>query len=278
MSLYRTTLCHAVKEPSATNWRTCLSAISVRTVQFKSGQRVERENRSDYRLDDTANEAGRRIPSANNEAKILEAAEHVFAKYGFRGATTAMIAAKAGVTKPNIYYYYRNKEALYRKLLQNILAVWADSLNVIEADKPAEECIRLYLAKKMAFSRSKPHLSRIFANEIISGAPYIRDQIAHATRPLLQKKAAVIKGWIKQGKVHPDIDPIYFIFLMWSSTQAYADFAAQMHILLGKRQLDSSDFTTALDTITTVVLGGVLTEPKPKPQRAADKKRAKSPR
>jgi AcrR family transcriptional regulator len=219
---------------------------------------VEREKSGDYRQDDVDEGSERRAPSANNEAKILEAAEQVFAKYGFRGATTAMIAAKAGVTKPNIYYYYRNKEALYRKLLQSILAVWAESLNVIEADKPVEECLRHYLAKKMAFSRSKPLLSRIFANEIISGAPYIRDQIGQATRPLLRRKAAVIEGWIRQGKIKPGIDPTFLIFLMWASTQAYADFAAQMQILLGKRQLEEADFTGALDTISEVVLGGVL--------------------
>ncbi|WP_072395163.1 TetR/AcrR family transcriptional regulator [Hyphomicrobium sp. CS1GBMeth3] len=212
--------------------------------------------------------------TTNAEGKILEAAEHVFAKYGFRGATTAMIAAKAGVTKPNIYYYFRNKEALYRKLLRSILAIWADSLRVIEADKPAEDCLRLYLARKMEFSRSKPQLSRIFATEIISGAPYIRDQISRATRPLLQEKAAVIERWIKEGKITPSVDPIFLIFLMWASTQAYADFAAQMQILLGKRQLERTDFEGALDTITAVVIGGVLPKKsaRPKAVRGRSKK------
>jgi AcrR family transcriptional regulator len=220
---------------------------------------VEREKPVAYDHDDRdEHDDGKRSATTNNESKILEAAEHVFAKYGFRGATTAMIASKAGVTKPNIYYYYRNKEALYRKLLQSILLVWAESLRMIEADKSPEACLRAYLTKKMEFSRSKPHLSRIFANEIISGAPYIRDQIARSTRPLLQEKTAVIEGWIKRGLINPSIDPTFLIFLMWASTQAYADFAAQMQILLGKRQLEGSDFDRALDTITEVVLAGTL--------------------
>jgi TetR/AcrR family transcriptional regulator len=236
---------------------------------------VERERPDDYGRRELDEDADKRFPTSNSETKILDAAEHVFAKYGFRGATTAMIAAKAGVTKPNIYYYYRNKEALYRKLLHNILAVWADSLRVIEADKSAEACLRLYLEKKMTFSRSKPQLSRIFANEIISGAPYIRDQIARGTRPLLQQKAAVVEGWIKEGKINPAVDPVYLIFMMWASTQAYADFAAQMQILLGKRQLEGPDFNTALDTITAVVLDGVLLEPKA-PAKTPSKRKRKS--
>ncbi|MFC7051538.1 TetR/AcrR family transcriptional regulator [Hansschlegelia quercus] len=199
-----------------------------------------------------------RTLGGNNEARILDAAEEVFATYGFRGATTALIAAKAGVTKPNIYYYFRSKEALYRTLLRGILKQWADTLHVIDAAQEPEACIRLYLQRKMEFSRSKPQLSRIFANEIISGAPYIADQIAKATRPLLEEKTAVIRGWQAAGKLDPSIDPVFLIFLMWASTQAYADFAAQIEILLGQRRLDKADYSAALDTITTVVLSGAL--------------------
>jgi TetR/AcrR family transcriptional regulator len=201
-----------------------------------------------------------RTLGGNNEARILDAAEEVFATYGFRGATTAMIAAKAGVTKPNIYYYFRSKEALYRTLLRSILKLWADTLHVIDAAQEPEACIRLYLQRKMEFSRAKPQLSRIFANEIISGAPYIADQIAKATRPLLEQKTAVIRGWQAAGKLDPAIDPVFLIFLMWASTQAYADFAAQIEILLGQRRLDKADYSAALDTITTVVLSGALTK------------------
>jgi len=212
-----------------------------------------------------------RITATNNEARILEAAEHVFAKHGFRGATTAMIAAKAGVTKPNIYYYFRNKEALYLKLLEGVLAVWADSLNVIDENKSPEECLRLYVKRKMAFSRTRPRLSRIFATEIISGAPYIASQNSRMTKPLLQEKVAIIERWILDGKIKA-IDPHYLIFMVWASTQAYADFAVQMQILLRKRALDESDFASATDTITTVMLYGVLADPGgTKPERAVPK-------
>jgi TetR/AcrR family transcriptional regulator len=241
-------------------------------VFLTQGLQVERDKPVGYDHKDRDEDDGARSATTNNESKILEAAEQVFAKYGFRGATTAMIAAKAGVTKPNIYYYYRNKEALYRKLLQSILAVWADSLRVIEADKSPEACLRLYLTRKMEFSRTKPQLSRIFANEIISGAPYIRDQIARSTRPLLQEKSAVIEGWIKRGLINPHIDPTFLIFLMWASTQAYADFAAQMQILLGKRQLESSDYDQAQATITEIVLSGALTARERPAQKAPRKK------
>ncbi|MFD1704108.1 TetR family transcriptional regulator C-terminal domain-containing protein [Methylopila henanensis] len=203
-------------------------------------------------------EAGGRERATNAEAKILDAAEQVFAQYGFRGATTAMIAERAGVTKSNIYYYHRSKEALYRALLNGILKVWADTLRLIDEDKSPEDCIRLYLRRKMEFSRARPQLSRIFANEIISGAPHIGDQIAAATRPLLEEKAALIARWIEEGRISPAVNPTFLIFMLWASTQAYADFAAQMQILLGKAKLEPADYDSALDTITAVALGGAL--------------------
>lgn len=194
--------------------------------------------------------------STNNEARILDAAELVFAKYGFRGATTAMIAAKAGVTKPNIYYYFRSKEALYRKILQDIQSIWAKSMSVLSEDAEPDVVIRHYVRKKLDFSRSHPNLSRIFANEVISGAPYIREEIKKSTRPLLLAKADVVEKWIKDGKIR-SISPVHLIFMIWATTQAYADFAAQMQILLGKRQLDGADFTAAAETITAVILDGI---------------------
>lgn len=220
---------------------------------------MERE-KSAANVDDDESEGAAVSATVNNEVRILEAAEYVFSKYGFRGATTAMIAAKAGVTKPNIYYYYRNKEMLYRKLLNGILVVWAESLNVIDASKSPEECLRLYVLRKMQFSRNRPLLSRIFVTEIVSGAPYIREQINRKTRPLLDEKIAIIETWIAEGKLKP-VDPRHLIFMLWASTQAYADFAAQMQILLGKRRLDESDFASATDTITSIVLEGVLPSP-----------------
>lgn len=208
-----------------------------------------------YREDEDRSSRGGAV-STNNEARILDAAELVFAKYGFRGATTAMIAAKAGVTKPNIYYYFRSKEALYRKILQDIQSIWAKSMSVLSEDAEPDVVIRHYVRKKLDFSRSHPNLSRIFANEVISGAPYIREEIKKSTRPLLLAKAEVVEKWIKDGKIR-SISPVHLIFMIWATTQAYADFAAQMQILLGKRQLDGADFTAAAETITAVILDGI---------------------
>src|SRR5690242_9006825 len=56
----------------------------------------------------------RQISRASIEARILAAAESVFAETGFSGATTAEIAKRAGVPKANLHYYFKTKTDLYR--------------------------------------------------------------------------------------------------------------------------------------------------------------------
>lgn len=55
------------------------------------------------------------------EARILEAAEEVFARYGYEGARMEQVAERAGVEKANIYYYFKGKEQLYRALMESVL-------------------------------------------------------------------------------------------------------------------------------------------------------------
>ena len=72
-----------------------------------------------------------------NENAILEAAEQVFAEYGFSGATTSRIADRAGIPKANLHYYFPTKEDLYRRVIDNIFNIWLDAANSLdESDDP----------------------------------------------------------------------------------------------------------------------------------------------
>ena len=48
---------------------------------------------------------------------ILEAALDVFSSHGFRGATIDQIADRAGLSKPNLLYYFRSKDEIYKALM-----------------------------------------------------------------------------------------------------------------------------------------------------------------
>jgi len=196
-----------------------------------------------------------------NVEKILQAAESVFAKKGFAGASTAEIARKAGVPKANLHYYFRTKQDLYASVLDAILEVWLDALDE-EVVAEADPAIALgnYIARKMAASRDAPEPSRLWAIEVIGGARHVQPFLRNRLRRLVKEKSAVIEGWIAAGKLKP-VDPAHLLFMIWATTQTYADFAAQIAAVLDKKSLDDSVFAAATRTVTDLVLNGTGARP-----------------
>lgn len=169
---------------------------------------------------------------AQNEELILKAALEVFSAYGFRGSTVDQIAAGCGLSKPNLLYYFRRKEDIYVAVLEQTLTGWLEPLRQINpAGDPLGEITR-YIRTKIRLSRDNPKASRLFANEILHGAPAIGDYLKGPLRELVDEKAAIIRGWIAAGRLAP-ADPHHLIFAIWSTTQHYADFDAQVTAVLG---------------------------------------------
>lgn len=167
-----------------------------------------------------------------NTAVLFDAALVVFSKHGFRGATLDQIASEAGMSKPNVLYYFRSKEAIHTALLEKLIETWLDPLRALdEGGEPLGE-ILAYVRRKLAMSRDFPRESRLFANEILQGAPRIRPVLSGELKQLVDEKAAVIQRWSDAGKIR-DVDPVHLIFSIWSLTQHYADFDAQVHAVLG---------------------------------------------
>ena len=182
-----------------------------------------------------------RIQKRNREA-ILNAALEVFSTEGFRGATLDQIATGAGLSKPNLLYYFASKDAIYTELLSALLDTWLDPLLTLDRDgDPIEEIVG-YVLRKLEMSRAYPRESRLFANEIIRGAPRIHDQIQGPLRDMVDQKAELIREWQKAGKLAP-LDPFHLIFSIWSTTQHYADFETQVRGILkpdGDEHLDDA--------------------------------------
>ncbi|MDO1582188.1 TetR family transcriptional regulator C-terminal domain-containing protein [Rhizobium oryzicola] len=168
------------------------------------------------------------------EEKILEAALDVFSANGFRGATIDQIAEAAGMSKPNLLYYFRTKEAIHRALLDRMLFTWLEPLQAFDPEGNPETEIRSYIRRKLEMSRDFPRESRLFANEIIQGAQHIEDELKGPLKELVDEKAEVIRAWIKAGKI-AKCDPYHLIFSIWSTTQHYADFDVQVQAVLGDK-------------------------------------------
>lgn len=171
-----------------------------------------------------------RIQKKNRKA-ILSAGLEVFSQSGFRGATLDQIADTAGLSKPNLLYYFPSKEEIHQQLLASLLDAWLDPLRELdEAGDPIDEILD-YATRKLELSRDFPRESRLFANEVLQGAPRLGDAMP-ALKALVDEKAAILRGWIKAGKI-ADIDPHHLFFLIWAQTQHYADFDVQVRAVLG---------------------------------------------
>ena len=166
-----------------------------------------------------------------NIAAILDAALEVFSQHGFRGATLDQIAREAGLSKPNLLYYFASKEAIHVALLSGLLDSWLAPLRELEPDgDPVQEIVD-YALRKLDMARDLPRESRLFANEIVQGAPRILDMIEGPLKTLVVEKAAVIRQWADAGKI-ARVDPYHLIFSIWATTQHYADFDVQVRGIL----------------------------------------------
>ncbi len=166
-----------------------------------------------------------------NRTVILSAGLDVFSQYGFRGSTLDQIAEAAGLSKPNLLYYFASKELIYTELLSELLSTWLDPLIAMnDAGDPVEEILG-YAKRKLSMSRDYPRESRLFANEILQGAPRISASLHGELKDLVAEKAKVIRGWQAHGKI-ADVDPYHLIFSIWSLTQHYADFDVQVQAVL----------------------------------------------
>lgn len=192
---------------------------------------------------------------ARNKAQIIAAAEKVFAERGYDGATTAEIAEIAGLAKSNVHYYFGTKEAIYREVVAGIVDLWLKAFGEITARDDPATAIAGYIRRKLLYSRKRPLASRIFATEIIRGAPILRPFLEEELRGWVEEKARVLESWAAEGRMDP-VSPHHFFFMVWAATQTYADFATQIAAVLGQRRLREQDFEAAIETVTAIVLKG----------------------
>lgn len=167
-----------------------------------------------------------------NRAAILEAALNVFSSHGFRGATVDQIAAEAGLSKPNLLYYFPSKEAIHTELLSGLLETWLAPLHDLDANGDPMEEILAYIRRKLQMSQELPRESRLFANELVQGAPRIHDALSNDLKTLVDEKVTILIGWMDQGKI-ARVHPYHLVFSIWALTQHYADFDVQVRAILG---------------------------------------------
>jgi len=197
-----------------------------------------------------------------NEERILDAALEEFSAHGFRGATIDRIADHAGMSKPNLLYYFRRKQDMYEALIARLLETWLEPLKELDAAGDPLPELQSYIRRKLEMSRDFPRESRLFANEILQGAPRIKRLLESELKPLVDEKVEVLHGWMRDGQINP-VDARHLIFSIWSTTQHYADFDTQVQVILGPDRGSDGRFEDAARYLETLFLDGL------RPQSAA---------
>jgi TetR/AcrR family transcriptional regulator len=187
----------------------------------------------------------------------MAAAEEVFALKGFKGATTQEIADLAALPKANVHYYFKTKADLYNAVLEDVLLIWKEDAEAFDRSEDPTLALTNYIKSKMFHSFSRPFGSKVWANEIIHGAPVLGDEKLGKFLNIWEKRKTIQIGrWIKQGKILP-IDPHYLLFLIWATTQHYADFEHQISVLNGNKPLSKTQQARATKNVIGIVLRGI---------------------
>ncbi|EKN5020866.1 HTH-type transcriptional regulator RutR [Yersinia enterocolitica] len=187
---------------------------------------------------------------------IMTAALDLFSLYGIHGTSLDQVAERADVSKTNLLYYFPAKEALYIAVLKDILAIWLAPLKALQADQQPIDAIRHYIALKLAVSRDHPQASRLFCLEMIQGAPLLKQELAGELKTLFDDKVLIIRRWMDDGLI-ADVEPQHFIFMLWATTQHYADFSVQIEAISGKNLSDKEFFQQTVASVQQLVIGGI---------------------
>ncbi|MCR5855408.1 TetR family transcriptional regulator C-terminal domain-containing protein [Mesorhizobium sp. J428] len=193
---------------------------------------------------------------AEKRETILEAALEVFSTHGFRGSTIDQIAAAAGMSKPNLLYYFRRKEDIFTTLIQRLLDTWLAPLRELDEEGDPTTELRSYIRRKIEMARDFPRESRIFANEILQGAPRILPMLEGELKQLVDEKAVIVRGWMRSGRI-ARTDPYHLIFSIWATTQHYADFDVQVRAVLGPDRGGDGRFEDAARFLEQLFVDGL---------------------
>ncbi|MRI33227.1 TetR family transcriptional regulator [Endozoicomonas sp. OPT23] len=186
---------------------------------------------------------------------ILEAAMKEFAHYGYAGATVQGIADRAELPKPNIIYYFNNKQAVYDKVLLNILKLFQERLSPITAEDDPAQVLKTYIHSKVSLARDYPAACRIFASEIVHGGQNLSPNMKQAMRKWANRSTTVFQQWVDEGKMTP-VDPTHLLFMIWGSSQFYADYETQVKTVINRKKISRAHYQQAAETICDIVLRG----------------------
>lgn len=133
-----------------------------------------------------------KAPTRDAEAtrnSILDAAEQEFAKVGLWGARTESIAARTGVTKAMIHYYFENKENLYRAVMERLIARRTADLESLHVDDLSPtDAVNAVVHNILTYTLNNPNVVSLLLLEALQneGKFYCETSVGSLYGPLIK--------------------------------------------------------------------------------------------
>ena len=160
--------------------------------------------------------------------RLLSGATTVFETYGFAKATVQDIAAAAGVSKPIFYRHFENKQAIFERVVEHVLAEWLETLveAIANTDGGAEAELRVFFLDSLEYGRRNAFIGRLLTRDaqfLISTQTPVTDR---AVEDLSRTIRDILKRGRRAGEIRKDL-----------TLDHMADFLTEMHYAYANRQL-----------------------------------------
>jgi TetR/AcrR family transcriptional regulator len=187
---------------------------------------------------------GSRGRPEESRAAILQAAVAEFSKEGIAGARTDAIARLAGVNKALLYYYFKDKEAIYGAVLDQVFGGLAEAIqNALSEDLPPREKLLAYVGAHFDYIAGHPLYPPIVQGEMSRAGRGRSGQFERIARqyfqPLFSRVGALIEQGIASGEFRP-VDPKDFIPSMIAVIVFYFSSAPVFRMITGTDPMSPS--------------------------------------
>ncbi len=151
-------------------------------------------------------------------AKILHAAEEIFARDGFDAARMEEIAQEVGIQRAGLFYYFKDKRALYRAVLDDVLDALRETiLEMLDSPAPLMKRMENCSVAWVEYVWQRPSLARIMLREGAKLSATEREEITENAGGLLSVLHEVFDEGVKEG-VFQSIDPLHYASAIIGST------------------------------------------------------------
>lgn len=181
------------------------------------------------------------MPDSPSKDQILDAAERLFAEQGFSRTTVKQIGNAAKVNSALLYYYFGDKEQLYRAVFQRLVeGMVSRTMGRLDADAPPADKLRGFIEAQVETILANPNLPKLFVREMVDyEAEHAVEQIQHIAATSFKRLCELIEAGQAEGRFRAQVDPKFAAISTVAQVAYFFIARPAVHILLGspKREL-----------------------------------------